>query len=250
MTADKVNSFDMSYLANYYQPVSSGIPDSVNVPIFSFDNSNNPILKQNMPVFSAQIPDFNTVFNYTSTPQNDFFNFSMSNINIDFSQFSMNNFNNNSNLSEVVEKLYNDFTTSLNASYKNQINQLMTLFKIPAGNVTTGNQKNDEKIAKLDPQMQIKVKDLLEYAKSKGLNVTITSGYRTQAQQEELLRTRPEYAAKDSLHCKGKAIDISIANGTDSDYKLLADYAKSIGMRWGGDFSKVKERWHFDMGLA
>ena len=87
---------------------------------------------------------------------------------------------------------------------------------------------------------------LLDYAKSKGLNVQITSGYRTQEEQQELLRTRPQFAAKKSAHCAGKAIDIKIAGGTDSDYKMLGDYAKSIGMRWGGDFSKVKERWHFD----
>ena len=37
----------------------------------------------------------------------------------------------------------------------------------------------------------------------------------------------------------------------DSDaYKKLADYAKSIGLRWGGDFKNFTcERWHFDMGV-
>ena len=109
---------------------------------------------------------------------------------------------------------------------------------------------NGEKISKLDPTMQQKTMQLLDWAESQGMKVTITSGYRTQAEQNELLRTRPKYAAKNSLHCQGRAIDISIAGGKDSDYKKLADYAKSIGMRWGGDFSKVKERWHFDIGRA
>lgn len=108
--------------------------------------------------------------------------------------------------------------------------------------------KNADKISKLDPKMQEKTMQLLEYAKSQGMNVTITSGYRTQAEQQELLRTRPQYAAKKSLHCVGKAIDITIVGGKDEDYKKLGDYAKSIGMRWGGDFRKVKERWHFDLG--
>lgn len=108
--------------------------------------------------------------------------------------------------------------------------------------------KNGDKISKLTPKMQEKTMQLLDYAKSQGMNVTITSGYRTQAEQQELLRTRPQYAAKKSLHCEGKAIDIRIASGKDEDYKKLGDYAKSIGMRWGGDFSKVKERWHFDLG--
>ena len=110
--------------------------------------------------------------------------------------------------------------------------------------------KDGDKISKLAPEMQEKTMMLLDYAKSQGMNVSITSGYRTEAEQQELLRKRPKYAAKNSLHCKGRAIDIHIASGKDSDYKKLADYGKSIGMRWGGDFSKVKERWHFDISRA
>lgn len=105
---------------------------------------------------------------------------------------------------------------------------------------------NAKKISQLHPDMQEKTMQLLDYAKSKGLKVQITSGYRTQEEQQELLRTRPQFAAKKSAHCAGKAIDIKIVGGTDEDYRMLGDYAKSIGMRWGGDFSKVKERWHFD----
>lgn len=105
---------------------------------------------------------------------------------------------------------------------------------------------NAKKISQLNPEMQEKTMQLLDYAKEKGLKVQITSGYRTQEEQQELLRTRPQFAAKRSAHCEGKAIDIKIIGGSDADYKMLGDYAKSIGMRWGGDFSKVKERWHFD----
>ncbi len=109
---------------------------------------------------------------------------------------------------------------------------------------------NGDKISKLAPKMQEKTMMLLDYAKSQGMKVSITSGFRTRAQQEHLLRTRPQYAAKNSLHCQGRAIDINIASGKDADYKKLANYAKSIGMRWGGDFRKVSERWHFDIGRA
>ncbi len=107
-------------------------------------------------------------------------------------------------------------------------------------------QSNGDKIKTLTPDMQEKTMQLLDYAKEQGLNVQITSAYRTPEEQRELQRTRGKYAAKNSAHCEGKAIDIKIVNGTDADYKKLGDYAKSIGMRWGGDFS-VKERWHFDI---
>ena len=137
-------------------------------------------------------------------------------------------------------------------SYKTQMENFLSSFNLGGTTELTSNlaKSNADKISKLTPQMQAKVNDLFAYAESQGMKVTITSGYRTQAEQQRLLKTRPRYAAKNSLHCQGKAIDINIANGTDADYKKLGDYAKSIGMRWGGDFSKVRERWHFDLGLA
>ncbi len=107
-----------------------------------------------------------------------------------------------------------------------------------------------DKISKLDPTMQQKTMQLLDWAKSQGMKVSITSGYRTQAEQADLIRRKPNLAAKNSLHCQGRAVDLHIEGGSDADYKKLADYAKSIGFRWGGDFKKVKERWHFDIGRA
>ena len=109
---------------------------------------------------------------------------------------------------------------------------------------------NSDKIKGLSNDMQVKTAMLLDFAKSKGLDVKIISGFRSQAQQNDLVRRKPNLAAKNSLHCLGRAIDINITNGKDSDYRMLANYAKSIGMRWGGDFKQVAERWHFDIGRA
>lgn len=123
--------------------------------------------------------------------------------------------------------------------------------EISVGNISYSKYgSNGNKIKELSPEMQVKTAKLLDYAKTMGMKVTITSGFRTQEQQKRLLRTRAKYAAKNSLHCLGRAIDINIAGGKDSDYRMLANYAKSIGMRWGGDFKKVAERWHFDIGRA
>lgn len=106
---------------------------------------------------------------------------------------------------------------------------------------------NSKKISELNPEMQEKTMDLLDYAKNVlGKDVKITSGYRSKAQQEYLIKTTPHLAAKRSAHCEGKAVDLNIIGGTDEDYRKLGDYAKSIGMRWGGDFKKTPERWHFD----
>lgn len=257
MTSAGLNNVYMSYFSSGLLPRntenSNGISNQntgYTSPLFTETNATDLNYNSGLDAFGLQ-PTFNNLqINnpYDFNGYSNIYSFNMSNL--DFSQFNMNNiFTNNSNLSVAVDKLYESFTTSITAN-QNKINQLIGMLKPPATNINTGNQNNDDMIAKLNPQMQLKVQSLLSYAKSQGLDVTITSGFRTQAQQEELLRTRPQYAAKNSLHCQGKAIDINIANGTDEDYEKLGDYAKSIGMRWGGDFSKVKERWHFDLGHA
>lgn len=106
---------------------------------------------------------------------------------------------------------------------------------------------NSTKIAQLKPEMQAKTMDLIDYAKNQlGKEIKITSGFRTKEQQEYLIKTTPHLAANRSAHCEGKAVDLNIIGGSDEDYKKLGDYAVSIGMRWGGNFSKTPERWHFD----
>ena len=114
---------------------------------------------------------------------------------------------------------------------------------------------NKKYLSKLTSDMQDKTKQLIAYANKNGYDVQIISGYRTQAEQKELQKkyqNEPGRVAKNSAHCAGKAIDIKVTkNGEDSDagYNLLGDYAKSkLGMRWGGDFSSYRERWHFDYG--
>ena len=109
----------------------------------------------------------------------------------------------------------------------------------------------------LTPEMQDRTKQLIAYANSKGYDVEITSGYRTPEKQAELrekYKNEPGRVAKNSAHCAGKAVDISVyKNGVKSDegYNLLGQYAKSeLGMRWGGDFSTYRERWHFDYDWA
>ena len=165
---------------------------------------------------------------------------------------SMGAFNFNFEMPKFDMGMLMDLYNATIQSYKTQMENFLSSFNLGGTTELTSNlaKSNADKISKLTPQMQAKVNDLFAYAESQGMKVTITSGYRTQAEQQRLLKTRPRYAAKNSLHCQGKAIDINIANGTDADYKKLGDYAKSIGMRWGGDFSKVRERWHFDLGLA
>ena len=223
MTLDKI-TFNPSYLeTSMMNMFSDPMLTSSSTPMFDFT--------QFLPETYAGMDSF--IPSYSTYPSTGAFNF-----NFEMPKFDMG----------MLMDLYN----ATIQSYKTQMENFLSSFNLGGTTELTSNlaKSNADKISKLTPQMQAKVNDLLAYAESQGMKVTITSGYRTQAEQQRLLKTRPRYAAKNSLHCQGKAIDINIANGTDADYKKLGDYAKSIGMRWGGDFSKVRERWHFDLGLA
>ena len=223
MTLDKI-TFNPSYLeTSMMNMFSDPVLTSSSTQMFDFT--------QFMPESYAGMDSF--IPSYSTYPSTGAFNF-----NFEMPKFDMG----------MLMDLYN----ATIQSYKTQMENFLSSFNLGGTTELTSNlaKSNADKISKLTPQMQAKVNDLFAYAESQGMKVTITSGYRTQAEQQRLLKTRPRYAAKNSLHCQGKAIDINIANGTDADYKKLGDYAKSIGMRWGGDFSKVRERWHFDLGLA
>lgn len=229
---------------------------------YQFMSADFPILR--MP-FNRSF-NINPEYNYQSNfyPRLNFnmrYNF-QPNMSFNYNYPILNNFQPNTIFSykpnyPVLDNMQNNiFKTDFTATNKPVLRDYAKEFEERTGSITVEGlaqkygQANADKIKNLSSEMQVKTRLLLDYAKSKGLNITITSGYRTQAQQADLIRRKPNLAAKNSLHCQGKAIDISISSGKDSDYKLLADYAKSIGMRWGGDFKKVKERWHFDLGWA
>lgn len=124
------------------------------------------------------------------------------------------------------------------------------------GKVKSVKTCNEDYISELQPKVQEKVRQLEAFAKSKGIKFEICSGYRTPEKQQSLIDKygRRRAASVDgSPHRSGRAIDIN-TNGilTESQCKILGEYAESIGMRWGGRWggpgsSTVRERWHFDL---
>lgn len=83
-----------------------------------------------------------------------------------------------------------------------------------------------------------------------GRPVSLTDGYRTRAQQEDLYRRKPGLAAPPgrSFHEKGLAIDVNFNGWSAADKNRFINYMKSVGFTWGGDFKRVKEPWHFGLG--
>ena len=133
--------------------------------------------------------------------------------------------------------------------------------KETTNNYTYNNEKdiyatqNSQKIKQLNNEMQERTKKLIAYANLNGYDVEITSGYRSQEEQDRLIKKytelgQPNRAAKISAHTSRKAIDIRVyKNGKrcEAGYDLLGKYAvDNLGMRWGGNFKSVVEKWHFD----
>lgn len=160
MTLDKVNSFDLSYLTKNIPSAFTGTGGSVDMPLlFDQTYSNNPF-NSNIDIFGTGADAFampasgmDFGMNLGFMPQNNFFNFTMPNLNIDFSQFNINNmFGNNKNLALGIDKLYSDFTASLDEMYKNQLLQFSNMFSMfspKAANLNnvTYNQQKAQQIA-------------------------------------------------------------------------------------------------------
>lgn len=108
-------------------------------------------------------------------------------------------------------------------------------------------------LADLTPDTQDAVARLLDYAKSKGLTVRIDSTMRTcdeQAAEYAKGRTAPgdivtQVSGCTSYHVLRRAVDIYIGSWVCDDYAELGAFWKSIGGRWGGDFS-FKDCVHFE----
>ena len=108
-------------------------------------------------------------------------------------------------------------------------------------------------VKKLRPEMQRKLELMYKYAKQKGYNLTLSSGYRSTERQRQLYNEYLKRGKKaptvakpgSSRHEFGCAVDLQIDGSTHSDKLLDLDkYATTIGLRNGLSFG---ERWHFDL---
>jgi hypothetical protein len=103
----------------------------------------------------------------------------------------------------------------------------------------------------LDDSFYPKVQQFISHLNDNGVNIIITSAYRTPEQQAELKNLSKAGVpgiitpADNSLHSAGFAIDISWKSLGKSDRKIVLDTANQIGLRWGGNFRKP-DPVHFD----
>ena len=127
-----------------------------------------------------------------------------------------------------------------------------------AVNNTVSNAKNEIKILSLHPAIREKVRQFINAAEAAGINLLITSGFRSWENQNELYAQGRTKAGKivtnakggQSFHNYGLAIDVvPLVNGAadwnTNRWNEIAAIAKKYGFTWGGDFTNIVDKPHF-----
>jgi peptidoglycan hydrolase-like protein with peptidoglycan-binding domain len=122
--------------------------------------------------------------------------------------------------------------------------------------------KAEDRLSKIHPTLADKARQLIAKAHEEGIDLVVTQGLRTIAEQNALYaqgRTAPgkivtKAKGGSSYHNFGLAFDIAVRkeNG-DIDwnstklYNRVGQLGKSIGLEWGGDFKSIKDTPHFQL---
>lgn len=127
------------------------------------------------------------------------------------------------------------------------------------GKVTLESLKKKPSLAKwgLSPNCERLAEQFLNTCEKNGYKLKITSGYRSQEEQNRLYaqgRTAPGAIVtwtKKSKHTSRNAFDIAFV-GKDPypenfDWSILGKIGKSVGLKWGGDFKSFKDNLHFEI---
>ncbi len=121
---------------------------------------------------------------------------------------------------------------------------------------------NEAHILLLHPQMRELVREFLQAAADAGISLKITSSRRSMDEQQRLYnqgRTTPGAKVTNakpgsSYHNFSLAIDVvEIKNGKalwekkdGADWDRIGRIGKAVGLRWGGDFSTIVDKPHFE----
>jgi len=85
----------------------------------------------------------------------------------------------------------------------------------------------------LDSEFAPKVDAFVQYAREAGHDIQLSSGYRTQAEQDELSLM----PAEQSLHSAGLAVDVNNFDRLpDATQLAIRQAAERAGLSWGGSF--------------
>ncbi len=123
--------------------------------------------------------------------------------------------------------------------------------------------RTDAKIERLHPSIRAKVKEFIIKAEQElGIKLRISSGYRSNAEQDKLYAVGRDTPGKiithkkggESTHNKRLAFDVvEIKNGKaiwkNPNWNKIGKLGKSLGFSWGGDWTSFKDKPHFEMKI-
>jgi peptidoglycan L-alanyl-D-glutamate endopeptidase CwlK len=126
--------------------------------------------------------------------------------------------------------------------------------------------RSKSKISELQPaEFQKQVEQMMLKGLSAGLRPEIVEGYRTQSRQDDLYeqgRSKPGAIVtqtRSSMHTRRMAVDIAqldakgniTYNAQPSDFwEKMGAIGRSVGLEWGGDWEKWKDKPHFQYAKA
>jgi peptidoglycan L-alanyl-D-glutamate endopeptidase CwlK len=173
------------------------------------------------------------------------------------------------NATEPIENKTNDTTGNLGfrsqtAGERILFNQAdVTRANLQAQAVPRLNAASEARLAEINPQLANRIRAMAADLRAQGINVMVTSGYRSFAEQNALYaqgRTKPGNIVTNarggqSLHNYGLAVDVVPigANGQpnwnvpNSTWQKIGAAGKRQGMEWGGDWTSFVDRPHFQM---
>lgn len=118
--------------------------------------------------------------------------------------------------------------------------------------------RSEKNLATVQPQLQKLGRELLRRLSAEGLTFKVTSGNRTKEEQAALYaigRTKPgakvTWTMK-SRHIGGRAIDLTLFSGKNpvwesKHYDRAGEIGRELGLVWGGDWKRTKDRPHFEL---
>ena len=122
-------------------------------------------------------------------------------------------------------------------------------------------ERSERNLATVQPQLQKLGRELLRRLAAEGLTFKVTSGNRTQAEQDALYaqgRTKPGKVVtwtRRSRHIGGRAIDLTLFSGKNPvwesrHYDRAGQIGEELGLVWGGRWKRTPDRPHFELPSA
>jgi hypothetical protein len=138
--------------------------------------------------------------------------------------------------------------------------ELSKLITIAAAGSFESNALNEQRLEGLQGNVQVAGRALVNLAAMGGTDLRVTQGFRSFAEQDALYaqgRTAPggdivtNAQGGQSYHNYGLALDVvEMLDGDanwDADWEALGALGEWIGFEWGGRFTTILDRPHFQM---